>query len=112
TGTFHKGRHVRVPDALRRPAEAAGGPRQSRGPASRRGAVRNAVVSVFHAASRGETGERRVLVVIDVARMSERLTTGVWCPTLTPLDAGLAPDLRLLSVHCRWLLEQGCHGIL
>jgi len=40
------------------------------------------------------------------------MTSGVWCPTLTPLDARLDPDLKKLTVHCAWLLEQGCQGIV
>ncbi|MRX48933.1 dihydrodipicolinate synthase family protein [Paracoccus sp. S-4012] len=32
---------------------------------------------------------------------------GVLTPVVTPFDAGLRPDLRLLEQHCRWLLEQG-----
>jgi 4-hydroxy-tetrahydrodipicolinate synthase len=44
--------------------------------------------------------------------MTTHVTTGVWCPTLTPLDAALDPDLRLLNAHLCWLLDQGCHGIV
>ena len=42
----------------------------------------------------------------------EHATRGVWCPTLMPLDANLDPDLKKLAVHCSWLLDQGCHGIV
>jgi len=44
--------------------------------------------------------------------MTAHVTTGVWCPTLTPLDAALDPDLRLLTAHLSWLLDQGCNGIV
>ena len=44
--------------------------------------------------------------------MITHVTTGVWCPTLTPLDAALDPDLRLLNAHLSWLLDQGCHGMV
>lgn len=44
--------------------------------------------------------------------MSERATSGVWCPTLTPLDGGLAPDVAKLAAHMSWLLAQGCDGIV
>ena len=44
--------------------------------------------------------------------MSEHLTRGVNCATLTPMsDAGNA-HLDLLAEHCRWLLEAGCEGIV
>ena len=44
--------------------------------------------------------------------MSARLTTGVWCPTLTPVDDDLNPDVGMLASHCTWLLEQGCTGVV
>jgi 4-hydroxy-tetrahydrodipicolinate synthase len=44
--------------------------------------------------------------------VNERATFGVWCPTLTPLDEQLRPDVGKLAVHASWLLEQGCHGIV
>ncbi len=36
---------------------------------------------------------------------------GVYAAALTPLSDGLAPDHRALAAHCRWLLENGCHGL-
>ncbi|MCP4327590.1 MAG: dihydrodipicolinate synthase family protein [Alphaproteobacteria bacterium] len=36
---------------------------------------------------------------------------GVWCPTLTPVDADLNPDTGRLHEHVAWLLEGGCHGV-
>lgn len=37
---------------------------------------------------------------------------GVWCPTLMPLDQELAPDVGKYVDHCRWTLEEGCHGLV
>ena len=39
-------------------------------------------------------------------------TSGVWCPTLTPLDSRLQPDIARLVAHMSWLVEHGCHGIV
>lgn len=36
---------------------------------------------------------------------------GVFCAAATPLDAELKPDAARLAAHCRWLLDEGCHGI-
>src|SRR5690348_3836858 len=47
-----------------------------------------------------------------MARVSGRLTSGIYCPTLTPVDDDGAPCIDLLREHCRWLLDQGCHGIV
>ncbi len=40
------------------------------------------------------------------------LLRGVIPASLTPLDDDLRPDHRALVAHCRWLLAQGCHGVL
>ena len=37
---------------------------------------------------------------------------GVWCPALMPLDEGLEPDVGKFIEHCRWTLEEGCHGLV
>lgn len=37
---------------------------------------------------------------------------GVWCPALTPLDSDSIPDARRFGGHARWLLDQGCHGVV
>jgi 4-hydroxy-tetrahydrodipicolinate synthase len=37
---------------------------------------------------------------------------GVWCPVLTPLDQGLKPDATRFALHARWLLDEGCHGLV
>jgi 4-hydroxy-tetrahydrodipicolinate synthase len=48
----------------------------------------------------------------------ERTTTaadnlgGVWCPVLTPVDGDLKPDPGRFVAHARWLLEEGCHGLV
>lgn len=44
--------------------------------------------------------------------MKQHSTSGVWCPTLTPLDADLRPEVDKLAHHVAWLFEQGCHGIV
>jgi 4-hydroxy-tetrahydrodipicolinate synthase len=44
--------------------------------------------------------------------MSEHLTTGVVCATLTPLDDNGEPCVALLVGHCRRLLTAGCTGIV
>ena len=37
---------------------------------------------------------------------------GVWCPVLTPVDQDLRPDAPRFVAHARWLLDQGCHGLV
>jgi 4-hydroxy-tetrahydrodipicolinate synthase len=37
---------------------------------------------------------------------------GVWCPVLTPVDQDLRPDPPRFVAHARWLLEEGCHGLV
>ena len=50
--------------------------------------------------------------------LMERTTTvvdklsGVWCPVLTPVDGDLKPDPGRFVAHARWLLEEGCHGLV
>ena len=38
--------------------------------------------------------------------------SGVWCPVMTPVDDQLAPDVARFVAHGRWLLEEGCHGLV
>ncbi|NIR30271.1 MAG: dihydrodipicolinate synthase family protein [Gammaproteobacteria bacterium] len=38
--------------------------------------------------------------------------SGVWVPTLTPLRADLSIDAERFVAHARWLLENGCHGVV
>lgn len=38
--------------------------------------------------------------------------TGVWCPVLTPVDEDLKPDAERFVAHGRWLLDEGCHGLV
>lgn len=44
--------------------------------------------------------------------MRTPLTSGIWCPSLTPFDDVLRVETGLLAQHCRWLLEEGAHGIV
>lgn len=37
---------------------------------------------------------------------------GVWCPALMPLDDRLEPDVANYVDHCRWVLDEGCHGLV
>jgi 4-hydroxy-tetrahydrodipicolinate synthase len=37
---------------------------------------------------------------------------GVWCPVLTPVDQDLRPDAPRFALHARWLLHEGCHGLV
>ncbi|HEV3113254.1 MAG TPA: dihydrodipicolinate synthase family protein [Candidatus Binataceae bacterium] len=37
---------------------------------------------------------------------------GVFAAALTPLNRALEPDTSLFVAHCRWLLEQGCDGVV
>ena len=43
--------------------------------------------------------------------MPDLFPAGVFCATLTPVTADLAPDVPALARHCRWLIGQGCDGI-
>ena len=36
---------------------------------------------------------------------------GVFCASLTPLNADLTPDHATFGRHCRYLLDEGCDGI-
>lgn len=37
---------------------------------------------------------------------------GIWCPVLMPLDDKLNPDVDKFIDHCRWALDEGCHGLV
>lgn len=43
--------------------------------------------------------------------MSDHKITGVFSAAATPLNADNSPDLGLFTVHCRRLLQEGCHGV-
>jgi 4-hydroxy-tetrahydrodipicolinate synthase len=43
--------------------------------------------------------------------MADKLS-GVWCPALTPVDEELKPDVQRFVAHARWLLDEGCHGLV
>ncbi len=38
--------------------------------------------------------------------------SGVFAPVLTPMQSDLSPDPERLAAHCRWLLADGCHGLV
>jgi 4-hydroxy-tetrahydrodipicolinate synthase len=38
--------------------------------------------------------------------------SGIWSPVLTPVDADLDPHPGRFVAHARWLLENGCHGLV
>jgi 4-hydroxy-tetrahydrodipicolinate synthase len=44
--------------------------------------------------------------------MSEHLTRGINCASLTPMDELGAPCIDLLVAHCQWLIDAGCEGIV
>ena len=46
------------------------------------------------------------------ANGNHNVLKGVWCPTLMPLDAKLDPDVDSYVEHCRWALDEGCHGLV
>jgi 4-hydroxy-tetrahydrodipicolinate synthase len=41
---------------------------------------------------------------------AERLR-GIFAAVLTPLDAGLRPDIGRFATHCRWLMDNGCDAL-
>ena len=43
--------------------------------------------------------------------MTELHPRGVFCASLTPLQADLSPDHGLFAEHCHYLLGEGCDGI-
>ena len=47
-----------------------------------------------------------------VAGEHSDILNGVWCPALMPLDERLDPDVGKFIEHCRWVLEEGCHGLV
>jgi 4-hydroxy-tetrahydrodipicolinate synthase len=38
--------------------------------------------------------------------------SGIWSPVLTPVDADLDPQPDRFVAHARWLLDNGCHGLV
>jgi len=44
--------------------------------------------------------------------MDEKKTRGVFAATLTPMKTDLSIDHEALARHCRWLLKNGCDGIV
>ena len=43
---------------------------------------------------------------------AQRRAAGIWCPVLTPVDQALKPDAARFVAHARWLLDEGCHGLV
>jgi 4-hydroxy-tetrahydrodipicolinate synthase len=50
--------------------------------------------------------------MIVAAGQDNEVLKGVWCPTLMPLDEKLEPDAEKFIDHCRWALDEGCHGLV
>ena len=44
--------------------------------------------------------------------MTSTSLRGVWSPMLTPVDADLMPDLKRMAEFGRYLLDNGCHGLV
>jgi 4-hydroxy-tetrahydrodipicolinate synthase len=42
---------------------------------------------------------------------SDKLS-GIWAPVLTPIDSDLQPDAGRFVAHARYLLDNGCHGLV
>lgn len=40
------------------------------------------------------------------------LPRGIYSPVLTPFTADLAPDTERFVGHCKWLLAEGCNGLV
>ena len=43
--------------------------------------------------------------------MTSPLITGVYSAATTPLNGDGSPDFGLFAMHCRRLLDEGCHGV-
>ena len=43
--------------------------------------------------------------------MPNQRFSGVFVPALTPFKPDLSPDRERFVAHCRWLLDQGAHGL-
>ena len=50
--------------------------------------------------------------VAETGRRPRKKIAGVWCPVLTPVDQDLNPDPARFVAHARWLLDEGCHGLV
>ncbi len=46
------------------------------------------------------------------ANSSKKRYCGVWSPCLTPVTRGLSIDIPKMAEHIKWLMENGCHGIV
>lgn len=47
----------------------------------------------------------------DHAKLTDRPFHGVWSASLTPLNRTYSPDHGAFADHCRFQLENGCHGV-
>jgi 4-hydroxy-tetrahydrodipicolinate synthase len=47
----------------------------------------------------------------ELSQTTQKLS-GIWSPALTPVDADLQPDADRFVAHARWLLDNGCHGLV
>jgi 4-hydroxy-tetrahydrodipicolinate synthase len=45
-------------------------------------------------------------------RATREKLSGIWSPVLTPVDADLNPHPGRFVAHARWLLDNGCHGLV
>lgn len=43
--------------------------------------------------------------------MSQHHLSGLFVPTLTPVDGNSNPDVERWIAHCQWLLAEGAHGL-
>lgn len=46
------------------------------------------------------------------ANVADLPAHGVWAPACTPVAADLTPDSARFADHVRWLLGNGCHGVV
>src|SRR5919106_1957912 len=46
------------------------------------------------------------------SRTTREKLSGIWSPVLTPVDADLNPHPGRFVAHARWLLDNGCHGLV
>lgn len=47
-----------------------------------------------------------------MAKTHSNIARGIYAASLTPMDQELNIDHKKLVSHCRWLLNNGCHGIV
>src|SRR5919106_5327307 len=76
-------------------------------------------VEALHRSARRATGrgrgQRRDIMATQLAERSQTTRdklSGIWSPVLTPVDADLNPHAGRFVAHARWLLDNGCHGLV